>query len=74
MYLRRIFLYLIIWYLLLEVICYAFACGKIPVLKEGHRSMPLKGSEEHQQQRIKNTLIKWAQKMGLFIISGMWVA
>lgn len=71
MYLERVFLDLIIWYLLLEVICYAFAFGKIPILKQGHRWMLLKGSEEHRQQQIKNMLTKWAYKARLFVISGM---
>lgn len=70
-YLERIFLDLITWYLLLEVICYVFAFGKILVLKQGHRWMLLKGSEEHWQERIKNILTKWAHKAGLFFISGM---
>lgn len=71
MYLERIFLDLIIWYFLLEVISYVFAFGKNPILKEGHRWMLLKGSEEHWQQRIKNILTKY--KAGLFVISGMQV-
>lgn len=61
-YLERIFFFdLIIWYFLLEVIFYEFAFGKIPVLKQGHRWMLLKGSEEHQQQRIEN-ILSWHAK------------
>ena len=67
--LEMIFLDLVLWHRLLEVICDVFAFGKILILKQGHRWMLLKGSEEHRQQRTENMLTKWAYKGGLFVIS-----